>query len=137
MVENHFHSRVYYRDVDQMGIVYYSRYFEYFEQARTELLNCNGISISDIESEGITLPVTHAYCEYFSSARFEDRLIVRSQIKEIPSSRLKINYFIKVNDCEDVIITGYTVHAFMKKNGKPTRVPKILLDKINHHFSIK
>ena len=27
--------KVYYKDIDQMGIVYYSRYFEFFEEART------------------------------------------------------------------------------------------------------
>ena len=38
MVEHNYYVKVYYKDIDQMGIVYYSRYFEYFEQARTELL---------------------------------------------------------------------------------------------------
>ena len=33
MIE-YFHSiKVYYRDIDKMGIVYYSRYFEYFEES--------------------------------------------------------------------------------------------------------
>ena len=38
--------KVYYRDVDQMGIVYYTRYLEYFEEARTELLDSLGLTIS-------------------------------------------------------------------------------------------
>ena len=35
--------KVFYRDVDKMGIVYYSRYFEYFEEGRTEMLKSIGI----------------------------------------------------------------------------------------------
>ena len=43
--------KVYYRDVDQMGIVYYTRYLEYFEEARTELLDSLGLTISIIENK--------------------------------------------------------------------------------------
>jgi acyl-CoA thioester hydrolase len=130
MLEHHFHIKVYYKDIDRMGIVYYSRYFEFFEQARTELLKSKGITVTDIEESGITLPVILAHCEYVSSAKFEDKLVIISQINELPISKLKINYFIKANGANDIIVKGYTYHAFMKKNGKPTRAPKLVLNKI-------
>ena len=56
--------KVYYRDVDQMGIVYYTRYLEYFEEARTELLDSLGLTISLIEGRGIQLPVIASHCDY-------------------------------------------------------------------------
>jgi len=135
MIEHHFYCKVYYKDIDQMGIVYYSRYFEFFEQARTELLKNKGLTVTDIEESGITLPVILAHCEYISSAKFEDKLVIISQINEIPVSKLKINYIIKVNSTNEIIVKGYTWHAFMKKNGKPTRAPKLVLNKINSHFN--
>ena len=45
MIEYDHCVKVYYKDVDQMGIVYYSRYFEYFEEARTELLDSIGLDV--------------------------------------------------------------------------------------------
>ena len=45
--------KVYYRDVDQMGIVYNTRYLEYFEESRTELLKSIGLSVTKIEEAGI------------------------------------------------------------------------------------
>ena len=39
MIQYDHNVKVYYKDVDQMGIVYYSRYFEFFEEARTEMLS--------------------------------------------------------------------------------------------------
>ena len=48
--------KIFYKDVDQMGIVYYSRYFEYFEEARTELLASVGLGVSEVEEKGIMLP---------------------------------------------------------------------------------
>ena len=38
MINFTYRTKVYYKDVDKMGVVYYARYFEYFEAARTELL---------------------------------------------------------------------------------------------------
>ena len=64
MISYKHNSKVFYRDVDSMGIVYYSRYFEYFEEARTELLNSIGLNITSIEKNGIFLPVISTHCEY-------------------------------------------------------------------------
>ena len=65
-----------------MGVVYYSRYFEYFEQGRTELLNSIGLNVSEIENQGIFLPVVLAHCEYNKGARFEDKITIISKINE-------------------------------------------------------
>ena len=46
-------TKIYYRDIDQMGVVYYTRYLEYFEAARTEMLKSIGLIVTDIENEEI------------------------------------------------------------------------------------
>ena len=76
MVSFDYHTKIYYKDIDQMGLVYYARYFEYFEQARTELLNDLGIIVTKIEEEGYFLPVVSATCDYKEGAKFEDEVIV-------------------------------------------------------------
>ena len=43
MIEHIHPIKVYYRDIDKMGIVYYSRYIEYFEESRTELFASIGL----------------------------------------------------------------------------------------------
>ena len=52
MITFNYNTKVYYKDIDQMGVVYYNRYFEYFEQARTELLADIGLVVSEIERKG-------------------------------------------------------------------------------------
>ena len=79
--------KVYYRDVDQMGIVYNTRYLEYFEESRTELLKSIGLSVTKIEEAGIRLPVITSYCRYYNGANFEQELIVNSIIKTIPKAK--------------------------------------------------
>ena len=127
-------TKVYYRDVDQMGIVYYTRYLEYFEEARTELLDSLGLTISFIENRGIQLPVIASHCDYKRGAKLEDKLVIEASIAEIPKVRLNINYYIFDKGSNKQLVKGYTRHAFTDKFGNPKRAPKFILDKIKSHF---
>lgn len=127
-------TKVYYRDVDQMGIVYYTRYLEYFEEARTELLDSLGLTISFIENRGIQLPVIASHCDYKRGAKLEDKLVIEASIAEIPKVKLNINYYVFDKVSNKQLVTGYTRHAFTDKFGNPKRAPKFILDKIKIHF---
>ena len=127
-------TKVYYRDVDQMGIVYYTRYLEYFEEARTELLDSLGLTISLIEDRGFQLPVIASHCDYKRGAKLEDKLVIEASIVEIPKVKLNINYNIFDKVSNKKLVKGYTKHAFTDKLGKPKRVPEFFLDKIKIHF---
>jgi len=122
--------KVYYRDVDQMGIVYNTRYLEYFEESRTELLSSIGLSVSKIERSGIALPVVSSYCKYFRAAKFEQNLIVRSEIRTTPKAKLKIYYKITLSEESDIITEGFTEHAFVNKKNKPVKVPALILNQL-------
>ena len=72
MISYTFSTKVFYKDIDKMGIVYYSRYLEFFEQARTETLNNVNLKIKDLEILGFYLPVIKVECIYLKSVRLED-----------------------------------------------------------------
>lgn len=132
MIEYKHKIKVYYKDVDQMGVVYYSRYYEYFEQARTELLASIGLDVTSIEKNGIQLPVISSHCNYKKGAKLEDTLIINTCINEIPRAKLAIEYEVFSNDLIHLFATGYTVHAFINNNGKPVRAPATILSKIKN-----
>ena len=128
--------KVYYKDIDQMGIVYYSRYFEYFEEARTEMLSSIGLDYSNIEENGAMLPVIEAHCEYKKGATFSQDLIVKTYIRELPKVKIKFEYKICPAGSDEILLTGYTVHACTNLKGKPVKMPKyirkILQDKLDN-----
>ena len=128
--------KVYYKDIDQMGIVYYSRYFEYFEEARTEMLSSIGLDYSNIEENGAMLPVIEAHCEYKKGATFSQDLIVETYIRELPKVKIKFEYKICPAGSDEILLTGYTVHACTNLEGKPVKMPKyirkILKDKLDN-----
>src|SRR5580693_1587906 len=45
--------RVRYVEVDAMGYLHHSRFFQYFEMGRIELLRAGGFSYADMEKQGI------------------------------------------------------------------------------------
>ncbi|HEY4643854.1 MAG TPA: thioesterase family protein [Bacteroidota bacterium] len=114
--------RVRYADTDQMRTVYYAKYFEYFEQGRTDLLRELGLPYSEIEKMGFYLPVVEAYARYRKPAVYEDLVEVKSMVKEVPSMRVRIDYEIRRES--EILVKGYTVHIFVDaRNGRPTRSP--------------
>ena len=123
--------KIFYKDVDQMGIVYYSRYFEYFEEARTELLASIGLGVTDVEKKGIMLPVICSHCDYLKGARFEQTIIIRTSISTEPRSKLRIDYSVFIEDEKEPIATGYTEHAFVNDKGVAVRAPKMILERLN------
>lgn len=124
--------KIYYKDVDQMGIVCISRYYEYFEEARTKLLGSIGLYVMEVEKTGIALPVISSHCDYKKGAKFEQNFLVKASIDSKPMSKLYIDYFVFIENEKDFIVSGYTEHAFVNKRGQAVRAPKMILDHLGH-----
>lgn len=135
MISYNYCTKVYYKDIDQMGIVYYSRYFEIFEAARTELFTSIDMNVTEIESRGVYLPVVHAECDYHEGAKFEDNLVVQTEIREMPKLRLMIHYVVtRANDTKK-LVTGHSTHVFInQQTQKPVRPPRQVLEKLKPFF---
>ena len=56
--------RVRYAETDQMGVVYHSNYFPYFEVARAESIRQLGFTYADMEKMGVIMPVIEVQCRY-------------------------------------------------------------------------
>ena len=118
--------RVRYADTDQMRVAYYSRYLEWFEVGRTEYLREFGWPYRRMEEEGVFLPVVEAHVRYHKSARYDDRIQVRTCVGEISGARLKIECEVWRED--QLLASGYTVHTFLNADGKLIRPPKMFVE---------
>ena len=121
--------RVRYADTDQMKMVYYGKFFEYFEQGRSDLLREIGLSYPEIERMGYYLPVIEAHARYLRSARYDDLLTVKTMLSELPQARVRIEYEVFNEGEKDPLASGYTVHTFVNAaSGKPARAPGLFLE---------
>jgi acyl-CoA thioester hydrolase len=119
--------RITYKDTDQMGIVYYARHFEFFEQGRTELLRELGIPYCELEKKGIRLPVIEAHCEYKRGIKYDEIIVVKTMLLELPTSKIRMEYEILDEKEKKILAKGYTVHPFVDSRGKARRPPKEFL----------
>jgi acyl-CoA thioester hydrolase len=116
--------RVRYAETDQMGVVYYANYFIWFEVGRTDLLRNEGWSYRDMESDGLSLPVVDAHCEYKQSARYDDDIEIRTTGTLLSPVRVRFDYQV-VRPADDVLLAaGHTVHAVLDASGRPRRLPE-------------
>lgn len=136
-MKNNTKVRVIYADTDAMGIVYHTNYIKWFEIGRTELLRNIGLVYAQIESQGYNLPLTEAYCHYLLPARYDEILIVETELEYLKRASMKFNYIIWNDDKVKVYVEGYTIHACTNNQGKIVRVPAIITDKINEHHQLK
>ncbi|MCI0708024.1 MAG: acyl-CoA thioesterase [Ignavibacteriae bacterium] len=135
MIKQTTQIRVRYADTDQMKFVYYGKYFEYFEQGRSDLLRTIGLPYPEVERMGIFLPVIEASAKYRKPARYDDLLLVETIMMELPVARVRIEYKVWREAEEEPIVQGYTVHSFMNaETGKPTRAPQVFLHAIEENM---
>ena len=122
--------RIRYGETDQMGVVYHGNYTQYLEMGRIEWLRKLGISYKKMEQEGIMLPVLSLNLNFKKSARYDDVIKVKTQLKKIPSVRIEFDYEI-TNHKKEVLTTANTVLVFVNmKTNKPMKCPQYLLDKL-------
>ena len=103
--------RVRYAETDQMGIVYHSNHFIWFEIGRVELLRQLGFSYREMEhDDGCFIAVADARCRYRAPARYDDELIVRTHLKNARESVVHFGYeLLRANDGM-LLAEGETTH---------------------------
>lgn len=107
-----------------MGFVHHSVYPLYLEEARTEILRKFGLVYSEIEKEGIIMPLRNMSFEFIRAAKYDDLLTVEITLKEKPVIRYKFDYKI-VNQLNEHICNAYTELFFVRKSDmKPIRLPE-------------
>lgn len=119
--------RVSYGDTDQMGVVYYANYLEYFERSRTEMFREAGLAYRKMEEMGLILPVREAHCDYLASAKYDDLLTFRSFVEDAKGVKIRIVTEIY---CEGKLLAkGYVVLICINRDRKVIKIPDYVKDK--------
>ena len=134
MINGEIKLRVRYSDTDQMGYVYYGRYASYYEVARVELFRSLGFSYKNLEEEGIGMPVINMDTKYLLPIKYDEEIIIKTRIEELPSSKI-IFYYDIFNKKNNLANSAKTTLTFINLSSKkPVRIPKELLELIKNKF---
>lgn len=118
--------RTRYAETDQMGFIYHSHFFAYFEIGRCELVRSCGFSYAELEAGGILMPLRECGAQFRVAARYDDLLAIGTRVEVLTGVRLRFGYEVhRLQDGDATrIATGFTDHFFIDRAGKPTRVNK-------------
>ena len=128
--------RVYYEDTDAGGLVYHANYLKFAERSRTEMLRKIKIEQVILKNEyNIQFVVKNLFIEYFKPAQLDDLLIIKSVILKISSAKIIMEQKIykKMILLAKIDVTLGSVNP----NGKPSRLPKIVLNSLNSNINPK
>ncbi|MDB6113526.1 MAG: ybgC [Lacunisphaera sp.] len=132
MIESRSQITVRYAETDMMGIVYHGSYLPWFEVGRTNLLKECGIIYRDLEAQGFRLPVIELGTKFFKPALYDDTVTVVTWLKERPLLRIRLDY--EVRRGTELLVTGFTIHTFINKEGAPVRPPAAYAEKMRELF---
>ncbi|MCB9198613.1 MAG: acyl-CoA thioesterase [Flavobacteriales bacterium] len=126
--------RVRYAETDRMGFCYYGNYAQFFEVARVEALRSLGISYKTLEDKGVLLPVVSYHVEYKNPAYYDDELIIKCNVRELPGVRIIFDYQTYRED--ELLNEASTTLVFVKSSdNKPMRIPEELLTKFSPYYN--
>lgn len=125
-VEQHrIRLRVRYAETDQMGVVYHANYLVWMEIGRVELVRSRGINYKDLEQrEGLFLAVVDVGCRYFSPARYDQEIIVGTEVVKSNSRTVEFAYDIRAAEGNKLLAQGRTRHIWVNRDMRPARLPE-------------
>jgi YbgC/YbaW family acyl-CoA thioester hydrolase len=101
--EHTIRRRVFFYECDGAGIVHFSNYFRYMEEAEHGLWRASGLSIARAEL-GVGFPRVAASFEYHRPLRFEDEVDIQVRIVDI--SKRSMKYTCTLTRAGEAIATG-------------------------------
>jgi acyl-CoA thioester hydrolase len=133
MIESRTELRVRYAETDMMGVVYHANYLAWFEVGRTELLRQHGLPYRTLEDGGFRLPVIEVGARYLRPAVYDDVVVITTRLREKPTVRVRLDY--EVHARGQLLVTGYTEHAFINALGEPVKPPAAFVKRMNELFA--
>lgn len=126
--------RVRYSETDQMGYVYYGNYPAYFEVGRAEAMRELGYTYRQMEEKGVMMPIVSMSVKYKKPAFYDDLLVIRTTVKDLPTSRMHFFYEV-INEKLQIVNQGETILAFIDVNKRrPCPAPNWLLTAMKPFF---
>jgi acyl-CoA thioester hydrolase len=118
--------RVRYDETDPMGLLHHSKYYTYFEIARTEMLRDSGGNYRHMEESGLFAVVVKAECRYHKPARYDDVLKILTTLRAISAAKIEHEYVVMRG--LDRLATAHITLALVDRAGQIQKVPDWLRD---------
>jgi len=116
--------RVRYPEVDAMGFLHHSRYLQYFEMGRVELLRTLGVSYADLVRQGVLFVVVKVEVRYKAPARYDEELQLTTRV--VKQTHVRIDHAYELRRGETLLAEGTTTIACVDRAGELREIPEFI-----------
>jgi len=114
-----------YAETDQMQVAHHASYVVWMEEGRSEFMRASGADYAEVERGGHYFTVTGIQARYVASARYGERVAVRTWVEELRSRTLTFGYEIVNAETGALLVTGKSEHVCINRQGDVTRIPDV------------
>ena len=127
--------RVRYAETDQMNVVYYGNYAQYFEVARAESIRNLGLTYKEMEAAGVMMPVVEMQTKFLRPAHYDDLLTIKTIMRTLPVDH-RILFEHEVFNQEKKLLTLGKVTLYFVKIGsfERTAMPEAMRNLLKPFF---
>lgn len=118
--------RVRYPEVDAMGYLHHSRFLQYFEMGRIELLRRFGFSYAELERKGIFFVVAKIEVRYKAPARYDEDLTLTTRV--IKKSHVRYDHAYELRRGPTLLAEGTSTIVCVGRDGQIMQIPEALLN---------
>lgn len=127
--------RVRYAETDQMNVVYYGNYAQYFEVARAESIRNLGFTYKEMEELGVIMPVVEMQTKFLRPAHYDDLLNIKTFLKEFPADHRIVFEHEVYNQEKKLLTLGKVILYFVKIGSyEKTQMPEALRSVLQTFF---
>ncbi|MDP8266715.1 MAG: YbgC/FadM family acyl-CoA thioesterase [Candidatus Aceula meridiana] len=123
-------KRIFYHDTDAGGVVYYGRYLNYLEEARTEFLDNRGLSVVEFTNQGYLYAVRKCNITYRSPARYGETINCTAELKKVTAAQLIFDQKITEKGTNRLMVEAEVTLVCLTSDFKPAQIPDNLKEKL-------
>jgi acyl-CoA thioester hydrolase len=135
--EHHLLVRIYYEDTDFSGVVYNANYMKFLERGRSDYLRLIGVHHHELArmDPPLAFAITHIEMTFKAPAKIDDVLLVRSRSTGVKGAQFFLKQWIERDGV--VLCEARIDAACLGFDGRPRRLPTMLVNAINHTVTDK
>ncbi len=111
MFVNQLRIRVEFGDCDPANIVYFAKYFVWFDQCTSALFRAAGLPLDELfHKQGVLIPVVDARARYLKPSSYGDELVAETSLTAWKKSSFTISHRILCDG--DLVVEGWATHVW-------------------------
>lgn len=126
-----------YHETDQQGIIHHSNYVKWMEDARMNLMEQLGLGYKQMETMEIMSPVLSMSVEFRSVVKFDDTVVIDTQMIAYDGYKMEIAYRIYDKKTGEDRAIAKSKHCFVNKSGMPISLNRVYPELDTKFFEFK